>query len=209
MKYFRITDRFEQNGRWWLGAPKTRSGIELDPRLFTEGKEYRGQTTYPEAADEKKLISGKDYGISAPFEIAISRAGNPLSFTLASFDMPVVSERIAEHLQSYCGNFIQLLPAVISGNHGRFEILNVVRTVDAIDEEHSEISWWTEEDGLPLKTGSYAGIARLTLSGDKIMGSPIFRLREWESPLIVAERVKNILESLHSTGIAFKELTVK
>lgn len=187
MKYFRIKDAFQRKDRWYLGTPKTKGGLEVDPRLFTDGKEYRGECN---------------------LEIPIRRGSHALDFTLGSFDMPVVVPRLAEHLQACCGDAIQLVPSNIAGGGLAVEILNVLKVLDAIDEEHSEITRWTEDDSVPAKVGTYAGIGKIVLRKEKISDAVIFRLRNWELPLIVNEKVKDTLESMHSTGVVFQELDV-
>ncbi len=131
-----------------------------------------------------------------------------MSFTLGSFEMPVVTERIAEHLQACCGSAIQLIPATVCGTPGRFEILNVLKILEAIDETHSEISWrmWKDSSGNERRT--YAGISRIVLKREKIHGANIFRLKGWEIALIVSENVKGVLEGLRINGIGYKELLV-
>lgn len=195
-----------QNDRWFLSAPRTRGGIEVDPRHFTEGVRYDGQTDYPGLGCTSKLTQGKDYGHEAPFEISISAGARPLAFTLGSFEMPIVTERIAEHLQAFCGDSIQLLPARIHGFRGRFEIVNVLRVIRAVDEIHSEIAWRTIEDSVSTVRRIYSGISKLVLDESTIAKASIFRLEGWECALIVSADLKGLLESLGVTGIAFQPL---
>jgi hypothetical protein len=203
MKYFEITDWFEQPGRWHLGPPKNRSGIELDPRLFIEGNEYRGGAVYPRIAESGM----KDYSLEIPFVIPIREGAKPLDFTLGSFQMPVVTERIGEHLESCCGDAIQLIPVEIPGIDRRFQILNALRVVDAVDRKKSEISWRTKEDTGGNRFQTFDGISRLIVKETEIAGARIFRLKDWELPLIVDETVKDVLESLRTTGIKFDEIS--
>ena len=203
MEYFEITDWFEQPGRWHLGAPKNQSGVELDPRLFTEGNRYCGQTAYP--PNDQTTI--KDYTLEVPFVIPVQEGTRPLDFTLGSFNMPVVTERIGEHLESCCAGEIQLIPAQIVALDRHFEILNVLHLVDAVDPERSEISWRTRESATGSRVRSFAGISRLVLKAKELSGARIFRLKDWESPLIVDQTVKNVLEGLHPTGVKFSEIS--
>jgi len=202
MKYFRITDWFDQPGRWHLGSPKTRNGIELDARLFTEGNEYRGEITYPPSSERRM----KDYRLEIPFEMPICEGSNPLEFTLGPFDIPILTERIAEHLEVCCRDAIQLIPVRITGIDPGFEILNAIKRVDAVDREKSEISWRTKKDAFGNKVQTFAGISRLVLKEREIADARIFRLRGWELPLIVDESVKTVLENLRTTGIKFDEV---
>ena len=186
MKYFRIRETFDLKDRWYLGPPYL-NGVEVDPRLFTEGREYRGQR---------------------PLEFTIRRGARALGFTLGSFELPVVLPAVASHLQRCCGDSIEFIPASISGPGDQVEILNVINTIDAIDEKHSQITWWTHEDGVPDRIGTYAGVGRLTIRREAVSGAPVLRLKKWELPLIVSEVVKGALESIRTTGIVFQELAV-
>ena len=92
------------------------------------------------------------------------------------------------------------------GGHAGYEIINVLSLLTAINDEHSEIRRWTEKDGYPEKIGEYFGIGKLVLNGPIVDGHHIFRLTNWELPLIVSEKMKENLEELATTGIAFEEL---
>jgi hypothetical protein len=187
MKFYRIEHAFNLKDRWYLRSPLTQSGVEVDPRLFTEGKEYRGEQN---------------------LEIPIRQGSHALDFTLGSFDMPVVVPSLAQLLQACCGNTIQIVSASVPELGKSVRIINALKILDAIDEQRSEITWWTEEDGRPAKVGTYAGIGNLVIKGQKIEGALIFRLKDWELPLIVNEELKDMLEKAQATGVVFQELDV-
>jgi hypothetical protein len=203
MRYFRILDSFDVVDRWYLGAPETKTGKVLDPRLFTEGILYDGFTVYPAKLNTKTPIANS-FADELPLRIQVQKGTAPMDFTLGSFEMPVVRPRIAEHLDACCGRAIQLIPASINGD--QFEILNVLEVLDAIDEQHSEISRWTVDDGVPEKIGSYFGVARLALATAKVMNARIFRLKNWTGLIIVNDEIKGLLQSHNPTGIQFSEL---
>jgi hypothetical protein len=182
VKYFRIRDSFNQ-GRWYLGSPRRRDGREVDPRLFTSGQQYTGE---------------------GDLEINVRQGRKALDFTLASFDMPVIAPGLANRLQVCCGHAIQLIAANVSGMP--VAIMNVLQVLDGIHETFSEITWWSAEDGLPTKVDTYAAIGKLVLRRERLQGAKIFRLKNWELPLIVSETVKDLIEDAHATGIGFQEL---
>lgn len=187
MRYFRIEDSFCEISRWHLKGPETTEGDELDPRLFTAGMRYSGRS---------------------PLRIAIRRGTQPLDFTLGSFDMPVVKREVAEMIEALAPMEVQRIPAKVIGDHGWFEVLNVLNLRKAINESKSEIRWWKEEDGIPDKVGKYAGIAKLVLDQQGVECAHIFRLIGWELPLIVCESIKDRLEGMNVSGISFLELQV-
>jgi hypothetical protein len=170
-----------------LGAPLTLRGIELDPRLFTEGKRYLGESN---------------------LEILVRHGTQPLDFTLGSFDMPVVIPSLAKHLQDLCPEALQVIPAAVTKIDRAVAILNVLDVRDAIDEQHSEITWWTKEDGLESKIGTYAGIGRIVLVRKRIDGAMMLRLKNWELPLIVSEQIKDAIQSAQTSGVEFEQLAV-
>lgn len=186
MRYFRIEDSFAVRDRWHLSDPKEAGEIEVDSRLFTAGKKYF----------ENRVL-----------EIAVEKGATPLDFTFGPFDMPVVKSALGKAIESLASSEIQRIPASIGGRND-YEILNLLTVQEAIDEDRSEISRWTEADGWPAKVGQYFAIGDLVLGEQKINGSKIFRLKNWELPLIVCETIKQKLEDLDTTGISFKELKV-
>lgn len=209
MTFFRILDSFDVPGGWYLDDPKTKDGRVLDPRLFTEGREYRGYTVYPgDRGTGAPPATALDCSNELPLQLPVRKGLRPLDFTLGSFDMPVVVERVAARLAPIVGRSVQWIPATVTGFDLRFMILNVLTVLDAVDDEHSEITRWTSEDGHPLpeRIGTYAGIGRLVLRRDVVGHSPTFRLKNWEVALVVSQTVKAALEDLQATGIKFQEL---
>jgi hypothetical protein len=178
---------FDTPERWYLGSPKDAEGASLNPRLFTEGKRYEGKR---------------------PLYIPIKRGSEPIDFTLGAFDMPVVKEEVAALIETFAPNHVQRVKVVVGNAGSCYEALNIVRVVKAVDENLSEISWRMRSDPSGRSTRSYAGIGRLVLDRASITDAKIFRLKDWELPLIVSEGVKDALENNHTTGIAFKEIGV-
>jgi hypothetical protein len=111
MKCFRIVDSFRENNRWYLDSPRISDGVEIDPRLFTEGHPYNGESVA---------------------EIPISDGWEPLDFTLGSFDMPVVATPIAKRIQALAPDGVQRVPVKMVGGHAGYEIINVLSLLAAI-----------------------------------------------------------------------------
>lgn len=184
-KFYRIIDSIESRNRWHLGAPRDQNGAEIDPRVFTAARRYAG---------------------SEPVNIAVKQGQCSLDFTLGSFDMPVVRVWLGQALLESAAKDIQLVKALVDGDDD-FVVLNVLSNVDAIDEGRSEITRWTEEDGRPEKVGTYFGIGKMAIRTDKVQSAQMFRLKQWELPLIVSNSIKSVLQTLKVTGIDFEELS--
>jgi len=119
--------------------------------------------------------------------------------------MPVLRAWVGRAILESAAKEIQLIKASVDGDDD-FVVLNVLSNLDAIDEARSEITRWTEDDGRPEKVGTYFGIASIAIRTDKVKGAKMFRLREWELPLIVTDSIKSTLQKLKVTGIDFEEL---
>ena len=185
MKFFRIIDSFDSPSRWYLGSPTGPDGSAVDPRLFTEGRRYDG--------------GGLLY-------VPIKRGSEPADFTLGAFDMPVVKKEVGELIEAFAPKDVQRIKVVVGDTESDFEALNVVRVIKAVDENLSEISWRIKGEKERTHIKSYAGIGRLVLDSAPIAGAQVFRLKDWELPLIISGAVKEALENNYTTGIAFKEL---
>jgi hypothetical protein len=185
MKFFRVEDSFAIRNHWVLGEPML-NGEELDSRLFTECRKY---------SDDRVL------------DISIEEGAVPLDFTFGPFDMPIVKRSLAEMIENLAPAEVQRIPIRI-GRLDDYEILNVLALCDGIDEERSEITRWRAEDGWPEKVGEYFGIGDLVVREKDVGQFKIFRLKNWELPLIVCETIKRNLGKLGVSGIDFKELKV-
>ena len=181
MRYYRLTDAVAARGRWFLGSPLSPAGEELDPRLFTNA----------EPAD-----------VTGPLRLR----GRPLDFTLADFDMPVASERLATHVAQLAGGAVQCIPVTVEGAAGPHAILNVTRAVHCLDETASDIVWWTAEDDRPDRIGQYRMVSDPVLDAARLQGEPLFRVDGWRIMLLVHEDVRRALEGGRYTGLAFEEV---
>jgi len=180
-EYFRCLDDIRFEGRWQLGEPISASG-DVDPSRFTTGQVYDG-----------------------PRDLTLDREdGVPLDFTLAAFDVPVVSERIATILRELCPCDIQIIPIGIEGEEVGYAILNVLSTVACLNEEKSVFTKWTDADGRNDKLGQYRMVAKLVVDHNKTEGAEIFRIDGWDVPLIVSKRIKEGLEQQGCVGSDFE-----
>jgi len=182
VSHYRILADPNAIDRWHLAAPLDKRGEEVDARIFTCSERYEGPS---------------------PLVIPQRRAGRPQNFNFADFDMPVVTPEICRSLASVAGEAVQCIPVIVDPSLERFEILNVLDLVECVDEERSEITKWTEDDGRPDKIGHYRMITKLVLNEKKISDHRIFRVAGWEVALIVDENIKLSLERKKVSGIRF------
>jgi hypothetical protein len=185
MKYFEMDDFAEIQGRWWLKTPRDASGALIDPELFCNGQ----------------LLD-----LRPPLTISIRYDGEPLDWTFADFDMPVVSKRTADLLRSICGDDFQSFDATIEGYNGDFEVLNILKVIGCLDEQKSDILFWKEEDGRPDKVGQYRQVANMRIDSSQIGGANMFRIAGWEIALIVSEHIRRAFIDHKISGVRFVEV---
>lgn len=154
MAFHRFGSPAVPEDRWYLASPYNPTGEEVDARLFTEGRP-----------------------VDLPTNLYITkrRCGRALDFTLADFDMPVVSAALASMLLDLARDCIQLLPAQVEDEQGELFILNVARTVPCISDAHSGVVRWSPCDGGPDKVGQYRMVVNPMLSEANHSGEAIFR----------------------------------
>ena len=180
MPFSRFDSPAVPTDRWYLASPRLKSGDEVDPRLFT---------------------TGRPLDWAAPLFVPLRRRGRPLDFTLADFDMPVVSAALASLLQLKAPDCFQLLPAKVEGDPGQFFVLNATRAVPCISDRHSLILRWTSEDGRPDKVGTYRMVANPVLTPSNHRGEAIFRAAGWEIMLLATETLAQALQASDFTGL--------
>ena len=184
-KFYRILDDGELAGRWWLKSANEPGGNPVDPELFGEGR----------------FLS-----IRTPLTISIRYKGEPLDWTFADFDMPVVSKRTAALLRNICGDDLQSFAATIDGYDGDFEVLNFLKVIRCLDEKKSDVMFWKEGDGRPDKVGQYRQVANMRIDSSQISDANIFRIAGWEIALIVSERIRHSLVEYKTSGVRFVEV---
>jgi hypothetical protein len=183
--YFRVVDDFTISGRWLLQGLVDASGAPRDPRNFVYGQRVQ-----------------EEYGLHIPSIVE----GQPLEFTLADFDMPVVSSALGAVIADVASEHIQRLPITIEGVGSGYEILNVTTIVDALDRDHSRLTYWGESDKRPDKIGKPRMIVEIAIDPNRAFSTPIFRLRDWTIALIVSGVLARKLRS--KSGIRLEKLRV-
>jgi hypothetical protein len=168
-----------------LGSPHNASGEEVDPRLFTEGRPI---------------------DLQANLHITKRQRGRSLDFTLADFDMPVVSAPLANLLLDVARDCIQLLPAQVEDEQDEFFILNVTRTVPCISDAHSGVMRWNQGDGRPEKVGQYRMVVNPVLTAASYSEETMFRAAGWQIMLLASDNLARVLLNSGLSGLELATL---
>lgn len=181
--YYRLLDDLYIPDRWDLDEPVTESGDEIDSRLFTIAKRYEGQ---------QQLY------------IPINIHGEPLDFTFAGFEMPVVRSEVCDIFEKFSKNDIQRIPVIIGDNTVEgFEILNILTQIDCVDEKRSEYEKWKKSDHRSDLAGEYRSFTLLKIDPDAVQGKNIFRIKKWEIEIIISDQLRLALESHGVNGVSY------
>ncbi|MCP3165525.1 imm11 family protein [Myxococcus qinghaiensis] len=187
-RFFKLTDDVYLSGRWELGHPLDQEGRKLDdPWQFRIGQRVH--------ADER-------------IRIPIKISGTPLDYSHAAFSIPVVHARVASLFTEVAPDDVQLIPVEIDSQPAQHFILNAIRLVKCIDDAAcEEVRYWTPEDGMPEKVGTYSSVSGMRINPAKVEGSKVFRTSGWTVALIVSEELKEVLGRAGITGTKFTEVT--
>lgn len=176
------------SGRWELGHPLDQEGRKLDdPWQFRIGQRAH--------SDER-------------IRIPIKRSGRPLDYSHAAFSIPVVHARVAALFTEVAPDDVQLIPVGIDSQPAQRFILNATRLVKCIDDAAcEEVRYWTPEDGMPEKVGTYSSVSGMRIDPAKVGGAKVFRTWGWTVAFIVSEESKEAMERAGITGVTFTDVT--
>ncbi|QNM95560.1 imm11 family protein [Chitinimonas koreensis] len=186
MNFYRILADPAATTRWYLKSPTDLHGIEVDPRIFTQGL----------------CVNSLQ-----PLNLPLRRPGYEVDFNFCDFDMVVTPAVINVELERLVGEVIQRIPVQINGSSNKYEILNICNLVQCIDESKSMYTKWTDSDGRPEKIGEYRMIAKISIDPLAANGHHIFRLSGWPIALIISEEVKSLLETRKVSGIKYEHVS--
>jgi hypothetical protein len=184
-RFFELADDGYIPNRWHLDTPSDSHGRKVFDWDFTKGTPVH--------------VEGR---LKVPIELA----GMPLDYSEAGLGIPVVHRKVATVLAKMAPGDIQLIPADIESLPDQHFVLVATRLIRCIDEEASEVSFWTPEHGVPEKIGQYMGVDRLRIDKMKVGNAKVFRPEGWVVVLIVAEEIKDALERMGATGTRFTEV---
>jgi hypothetical protein len=169
-------------GRWHLDEPESHDGAKSFTWSFTRCVLFEPRV---------------------PLRLSIQEAGPLVDFTLAAFDIPVLSPRAVEALSPILAEFCEFIPIEVEGQPPGFAILNVLRAEDCVDEAASELQIWDASDGRPEKVGQYRQITKLVLKPE-VRVAPIFRVARFKIKLIVSDDVAELFSRHHLSGVVLE-----
>jgi hypothetical protein len=184
-RFFDLADDLYVPNRWYLATP-----------MDSQGRKVR----------DWDFMRGTPVDVEGRLKIPIKIAGRPLDFSWALLSVPVVHVKVASMLAERAPGDVQLIPADIEGQLEQYLVLVATRLIRCIDEQASEVSFWTPEHGVPDKVGHYMGVDRLRIDKRKVGNAKVFRPEGWSSTLIVSEEIKNAFEDMGVTGARFEEV---
>jgi len=140
-------------------------------------------------------------------QVNVREKGRPLDFTMADFEILIVNEKVASIISG--SNEVQLIPIKITGHDQAVHyILVVINEVQCLDESRSEFEKWeVGNDIRPDKAGQYRIVYKLVIDPAMVSGNNIFRLKNYNSMVIVSGKMKQELERSKVTGISFRNIT--
>jgi hypothetical protein len=200
MNYYQMVDT-SIPGRWYLKGLLDSAGTKLDPREFCNGN---GIDLVPHMRIHS--YDGVLVDVQFPLRIGLRKAGVPLDFTFASFDMLIVSGPVAHLLLSIDPDALQVFPVTVENREEDSFIVNVTSRLACIDQKRSDLEWWTEADGRTDKIGKPKAIYKLVVDTGILESHHLFRVEGWEIALIASEQVKRMFEQTGVTGVDFQEV---
>lgn len=184
MRYYRVrTDDKHFADRWFLDEPLAQDGTEIDAREFAYGRPYAG---------------------APPNTVPIQYAGRVVAFNLAAFDMPVVSDEIADLVERIAPGEAERYPVTIGSGIQGYSILNAICREACVDETRSLVTRWGPGDFRQDKIGRYRMVSNLTVDPSRANGRHIFRIEDFEVALLVSEVLKDAIERIPNNGVKFE-----
>lgn len=134
----------------------------------------------------------------SPIHLQIFKDGKRVDYDSIPFAIPVVSRRFADVVSAITPRDIQRIPAIVAGDDGEWEVLNVLSRVDCIDLQRS----WIAPTFRGEKPGKLS-VNRLIIDRTRVGDHQVFRAKDWEVAFIISAKVKQALEAMGATGIEY------
>lgn len=185
MHYYRILDELgKPANRWFLGKVNFESEWDFWKYIGV------GEVEVP----NKELF------------IDVRKGGIPLDFTMADFELLIVNEKVKNILDE---KEVQLIPVKVKGVLGNYYIVVTKYDCDCVDETNSSFDKWVENDPIrPDKAGEYKTIYKLIINPQLAHSMNIFRVKKYDSAVIVSDSLKKQLEKEGIEGVKFKKVTL-
>ena len=204
--YYLLEDDLYTEGRWYLNRLCDRSGTQLDSREFQYGQLVDLGPPMP----AKTWKEGDPVDALPPLKVLLDlkRNGAPLDFTFTNADLPVVTAKVANMLAAIAPRDIQRIPVLVESREEEYEIINVIRLIDCIDVNQSEIQWYAP--GNPIRpdfAGTPEMIMKLVIDPARAGGHHIFRINNWKGAIVVSDVIKDAFERSQVSGVRFRQIS--
>lgn len=180
--FYRVKD--DTRGRWWLEHPEASSGEEI--------------------WDIGRLGERIDLEASLSTTVDPEIEGDPVDFTFAALEVPIVQERVGELVESLAPGEVQRVPIAIEGQSEKYEILNVLSCPGCLDMAKSRISFRSESG----RESEISLVQECVINDANAAGHHIFRLEEYGLYIYVSREMKIRLEDAGVTGVTYEEVAV-
>ena len=168
--------------QWFIDDPLAADGREVDP-------DY--------------LVNGTCYDGPVPTLASIGNPGRELAFSFGCFDLPVVSDAVANIVRRLAPCDVQWFPVDIPGASGSYQILNAIHSLECLDELRSEFTLWKPGEHQPDLVGKYHDIAKIRIDPNRTLDHHIFRIHNWKVVLVVSGTIKDALADIPHLGVLF------
>ncbi|MBN8652638.1 MAG: hypothetical protein J0L67_14495 [Cytophagales bacterium] len=186
MQYFKLIDDLDNPpGRWFLG-----------------------ELNFDDEWDFWKYISvGRVDVPKKDLFVSLRKDGFPIDFTFADFELMILNEKAANLMSK---DDVQFIPVAVNGctSGNPYYLTTIINEIDCVDEEKSVFDRWElDNDIRPDKAGQYKTFYKLFVNQDKCEGSQIFRLKNYNSVIIVNESLKREFERNNLSGVKFQKVS--
>jgi hypothetical protein len=201
--YFRLLPGDSRGDMWNLNGLRDDTGHRFDERYFVRGM--------PFPSEQPLRLPSYPFGttlteVRPPLRVAMRRQGVRVDFSFADYGLPVVTQEVAEILNSSAKEDVQRLQVHVESSCENYAILNATAGMDCIDLDRSIIDWWPENNAPAHLVGQPRYIRDLKINEQLACGRHFFRPVGWEVALIVSEVVKRTLEDARVSGIVFEPM---
>ena len=86
------------------------------------------------AIDDRDFAVGRHLENPGTLAVTVKRRGEPAELAFTLLEAPVATTRVADLIAEIAPGAVERFPVEVGGHAGKYEILNVVQVVDAIDQ---------------------------------------------------------------------------
>lgn len=142
-------------------------------------------------------------------KITLSFKSKQLPDSIPNFNGYIVfNQKIISELKEVGVDYIQYFDVDVENKAGEvvsddYKCLNILKVVDAIDFENSNLKWFDLEEGETEEDRSILGVLDLRLNYSAINNLPLFRLKGLETLLVFREDIAQSIVNKEYEGLTF------